>query len=154
MGPLADGLNDRSWRGAGCERMQKALDMFFGCVTEKIEFMTLKMDMDANKVELLMRAALLEDAANISERFGAITAEINVLDDDEVWIALDTGLWPEDKYSPQVEALAKLLWLEIEWEATMGSLPFAWPGLGEYTNITTDYFKMVLDAYGSQKKLD
>ena len=116
--------------------------------------MTLRMDIDANKVELLMRAALLEDAANINERFGAITADINVLDDDEVWITLDSDLWPEDKNSPQVEALAKMLWLEIEWSGTMGTFPFAWPGLGEHTNSATKYFKMVLDAYGSQKKLD
>lgn len=113
--------------------------------------MALKMEMDAQKVELLVRTALLDDAENINERFAALLADINVLDDEEVWITLDSDLWPEDKLSPQVDALAKMLWMEIEWAGTTGTFPFAWPGLGEHTNDTIDYFKMVLDAYGGQK---
>lgn len=112
--------------------------------------MALSMDLDEKKVELLLRAALLDDAANINERFAAMIADIDV-EDDEAWISLDMDLWPEEKISPQAEALAKMLWLEIEWAGTMGTSPFAWPGIGEHTNSATKYFKMVLDAYGGQK---
>ncbi|MCO6384919.1 hypothetical protein [Oceanicola sp. 502str15] len=44
-----------------------------------------------------------------------------------------------------------MLWLEIAWSMTSGAFPFAWPGIGEYADKTTTYFKMVLDAYGGQK---
>ncbi|WP_170571102.1 hypothetical protein [Ruegeria atlantica] len=113
--------------------------------------MNLKMDLDANKVELLMRSALLEDATTVNERLGAIIADITVLDDDEVCISLDEDLWPDAEKATKVEALAEMLWIEVIWEGTSGAFPFAWPGLGEHTNSTPDYFKMVLDAYGSQK---
>lgn len=113
--------------------------------------MALTMDMDAGKVELLLRAALLDDATNVNERFAALIAEINVHDDEAAWITLDMDLWPEDKESPAVEALAKLLWLEVEWESTEGTSPFAWPGIGEHVSSVNDYFKSVLNAYGGQK---
>jgi hypothetical protein len=113
--------------------------------------MALTMDMDATKVELLVRTALLDDAANVNERLGALLAEINVHDDESVWVTLDMDLWPEDKLSPAVEEIAKMLWLEIEWEATEGTFPFAWPGVGEHAANTVEYLKLVLDAYGGQK---
>ena len=113
--------------------------------------MALTMNMDSNKAELLLRAALLDDASNVSERLAALSADISVDDDGEASITLDIDLWPEEKNSPECEAIAKLLWLEIEWLSTTGTFPFAWPGLGEYTDKTTKYFQMVLDAYGGQK---
>lgn len=116
--------------------------------------MALTMDMDAAKAELLLRAALLDDASNVAERLAALSADISVDDDGEAWISLDMDLWPEDKESPEAEAIGKMLWLEIGWSSTSGTFPFAWPGLGEHTDKTKDYFKMVLDAYGCQKPAD
>ncbi len=113
--------------------------------------MNLKIDMDSEKVELLMRSALLEGATTVNERLGAIIADITVLDDSEVCITLDEDLWPDIEKATRVEALAEILWIEVTWEGTSGAFPFAWPALGEHTNNTLEYFKMVLDAYGGQK---
>ncbi|SES65622.1 hypothetical protein [Paracoccus homiensis] len=113
--------------------------------------MALTMDMDARKAELLLRAALLDDASNVGERLAALSADIKVDDDGDAWITLDMDLWPEDKESPEVEAIAKLLWIEIDWSATDGTFPFAWPDLGAQSDKTTTYFKSVLDAYGGQR---
>ena len=113
--------------------------------------MALTMDMDSNKAELLLRAALLDDASNVAERLAALSADINVDDDGDAWITLDMDLWPEDKDSPEAETIAKMLWLKIEWSSTAGTFPFAWPALGEHSDKTTTYFKIVLDAYGGQK---
>ncbi len=60
-------------------------------------------------------------------------------------------LWPADKESPEAEAIAKMLWLEIVWSMTAGTFPFAWPDLGEHSEKTTTYFKMVLEAFGGQR---
>ena len=112
--------------------------------------MNLTMDMDAKKVELLLRAALLDDATNINEKFAALLADIHVDDDEMAWITLDMELWPEDKESPEVEAIAKMLLFDIEWVGTEGTSPFAWPGIGAHADKATEYFKMVLDAYREQ----
>lgn len=109
------------------------------------------MEMDAKKVELLLRAALLDDSKNINERFAALVADIEVDDDGMVCITLDMDLWPEDKVSPEVEAIAKMLMFDVEWVGAVGTSPFAWPGIGEQTNRATEYFKMVLDAYRGQQ---
>ena len=108
-----------------------------------------KIEMTDQKAELLLRSALLEDATNINERFAAISAEIS-LDDDEIWVTLDMDLWPEDKEPTQAIEVAKMLWLEVEWQVVSGNFPFAWPGLGEHTNVTTEYFRMVLDAHAGR----
>lgn len=113
--------------------------------------MALTMDMDSRKAELLLRAALLDDASNVAERLGALSADIKVDDDGDAWITLDLDLWPEDKISSEAETIAKMLWLELEWSSTVGTFPFAWPSLGEHSDKTTKYFEMVLDAYGNQK---
>lgn len=113
--------------------------------------MAFAMDMDSRKAELLLRAALLDDAGNVAEKLAALTADIKVDDNGDAWITLDMDLWPEDKDSPEAEAIAKMLWLEIDWSITDGTFPFAWPGLGAHSNKTTTYLKMVLDAYGGQK---
>lgn len=113
--------------------------------------MALTMEMDSKKAELLLRAALLDDAGNVAERLGALSADICVDDDGYAWITLDMDLWPEDKVSPEAEAIAKMLWLEVEWSLTTGTFPFAWPSLGEHSDKTKTYFKMVLDTYSRQK---
>lgn len=113
--------------------------------------MALTMDMDAKKAELLLRAALLDDANNVGERLAALSADIKVDDDGDAWITLDMDLWPEDKESPEAEAIAKMLWLEIDWSATNGTFPFAWPRISAHSDKTTTYFKMVLDAYSGQR---
>ena len=56
--------------------------------------MALVMDMDAQKAELLLRSALLDDASNIGERLAALSADIRVDYDGEAWITLDMDLWP------------------------------------------------------------
>lgn len=113
--------------------------------------MVLTMGLDAKKAELLFRSALIEDASTVNERLAALIAEIDVDDDGEVRIALDNDLWPDVDKPMKVEKLAEMLWLEIIWEGTLGTFPFAWPGLGEFTDDTVEYFRMVLDAYGGQK---
>lgn len=113
--------------------------------------MALTMNMNSTKAELLLRAALLDDATNVAERLAALSADISVDDDGYAWITLDMDLWPEDKESPEAETIAKMLWLEIEWSSSDGTFPFAWPALGEHSDKTATYFKMVLDAYGGQK---
>lgn len=116
--------------------------------------MALAMDMDAKKVELLLRAALLDDANNVSERLAVLSCDISVDDDGDAWITLDTDLWPECKDSPSAEEIGRMLWLDIDWSMTEGTFPFAWPEVGEHADSTTTYFKMVLDAYKSQKPDD
>lgn len=113
--------------------------------------MALTMDMDSAKAELLLRAALMDNASNVAERLAALSADISVDDECEAWISLDIDLWPEDKDSPEAEAIGKMLWVEIDWSSKSGTFPFAWPGLGEHIDKTKDYFKMVLDAYGGQE---
>ncbi len=113
--------------------------------------MTLKMNMDSVKAELLLRAALLDDASNVNERLAALGADISVDDDGDAWIALDMDLWPEGKDSPEAETIANMLWLDIDWSSISGTFPFAWPGLGEHSDKTTKYLQMVLDAYRGQK---
>lgn len=115
--------------------------------------MHLTMGLNAEKVELLLRSALLDDATNANERFGALLAEITVDDDGEAFIALDLDLWPEHKASPEAEAIADMLMLDIDWAATSGTSPFAWPGMGEHVDSTTKYFELVLKAYREQRSV-
>jgi hypothetical protein len=63
-----------------------------------------KLDLDEEKIALLMRGALLDDATNVSEKLGALLAKISVDDENDVLIALEVDLWPEDK--EPVQALA------------------------------------------------
>lgn len=107
-----------------------------------------KLDLNEDKVVLLIRSALLDDATNISEKLGALRAEIRVHDDNGVWIRLEEDLWPEDKDPAQALAVAELLGLEVEVETIWSAIPFAWPGLGEITSSTSEYTRIMLDAYG------
>ncbi|KQU75463.1 hypothetical protein ASC75_19210 [Aminobacter sp. DSM 101952] len=106
-----------------------------------------KLDLNEEKFILLIRSALLDDATNISERLGALLAEISVDDENCAWIALEADLWPEDKEPVQALAVSALLGLEVELESVWSTIPFAWPGLGEITSSTTEYTKMMLDTY-------
>jgi hypothetical protein len=107
-----------------------------------------KLDLNEEKIALLIRSALLDDAANISERLGALQAVINVDVEIGVWISLEEDLWPEDKDPLQAIAVAELLGVEIEFETMWHTIPFAWPGLGEMTSNTSEYTQMMLNAYG------
>lgn len=106
-----------------------------------------KLDLDEEKIILLIRSALLDDATNISEKLGALQAEISVDDENDVWIILDVDLWPEDKDPLQALAVAELLGVEVELASTSFTIPFAWPGLGELSSSTSEYTRMMLDAY-------
>lgn len=110
----------------------------------------LKLDLNANNITLLIRAALLEDATNVSERLGALLADISVDEEKDVWIMFDDCLWPEDKDPVQARAVADVLGIEVEESMIFRELPFAWPGIGEHTSSTYDYAKMMLAAYAEQ----
>ncbi|TIP14306.1 hypothetical protein [Mesorhizobium sp.] len=106
-----------------------------------------KLELSAGQIDLLIRSALLDDATTVSERLGALQAEINVDQENGLWITLEVDLWPEDKEPVQALAVAKLLGLEVELECALFGAPFAWPGLGEVASNTTEYTAMMLDAY-------
>lgn len=109
-----------------------------------------KIEMSDDKVVLLFRSALLEDATTVNERLAAISADISI-DDDVIWVMLKDDLWPDGKQTKQADAVAKMLWMEIEWSASSGDFPFAWPSFGEVTNSTPEYFSMVLDAHAGRE---
>ena len=111
----------------------------------------LKLDLDAQKIKLLIRSALVEDALNASERLGALFADITVHEDNDVWITFDEDFWPEHKEPVEALAVAALLGISVEQELCLRQLPFAWPGLGEHTSSTAEYTKMMLEAYASQR---
>ncbi len=111
----------------------------------------LKLELDAEKITLLMRSALVEDASNASERLGALFADINVHEGNDVWITFDEDLWPEHKEPVSALAVAALLGITVEQEICLRELPFAWPGLGEHTSSTVEYTEMMLKAYASQR---
>ncbi|NEJ25860.1 hypothetical protein GR247_38205 [Rhizobium leguminosarum] len=106
-----------------------------------------KLDLNAEKITLLIRSALLDDATNVSEKLGALQAQISVDDENDVWISLEDDLWPHDKDPAQALIVAAQLGLEVEFESMWSSTPFAWPGLGELTSSTSEYTQMMLDAY-------
>lgn len=111
----------------------------------------LKLELDAEKITLLIRSALVEDATNASERLGALFADINVHEDNDVWITFDEELWPEHKEPVSALAVATLLGIRVEQEICLRELPFAWPGLGEHTSSTVEYTEIMLKAYASQR---
>jgi hypothetical protein len=106
-----------------------------------------KLDLNEEKITLLIRSALLDDAANISEKLGALQARISVDDDNDVWISLEDDLWPHDKEPVQALTVAAQLGIELELESMWSTIPFHWPGLGELTSSTSEYTQMILDAY-------
>ncbi|MDR9782833.1 hypothetical protein [Rhizobium redzepovicii] len=106
-----------------------------------------KLDLNEEKITLLIRCALLDDATNISEKLGALQAQISVDDENGVWISLEEDLWPQDKEPIQALIVAAQLGIEVELESMWSTIPFAWPGLGELTSSTTEYTQMMLDAY-------
>jgi hypothetical protein len=109
------------------------------------------LELHPEKITLLIRSALVEDATNASERLGALFADINVHEDNDVWITFDEYLWPGHKEPVSALAVAALLGISVEQETCFRELPFAWPGLGEHTSSTVEYTKMMLKAYGSQQ---
>ncbi|KIC38398.1 hypothetical protein [Leisingera sp. ANG-M7] len=111
----------------------------------------LKLELDPERITLLIRSALVEDASNASERLGAIFADINIHEDNDVWITFDEDLWPEHKEPVSALAVAALLGIRVEQELCLRELPFAWPGLGEHTSSTVEYTEMMLKAYASQR---
>jgi len=111
----------------------------------------LKLELDAEKVTLLIRSALVEDASNVSERLGALFADIFVHDDNDVCITFDEDLWPEHKEPVSALAVAAQLGINVDQELCLRELPFAWPGLGELTKSTLEYTEMMLKAYANQR---
>lgn len=106
--------------------------------------------LDEQTISLLLRTALVEDAATLGERIGALLAEIYVDDEGDSCITLDEDLWPEFKEPESAVAVAEMLGSELELNATCMSFPFAWPSLGHATNSTREYVQMLLDAHEQQ----
>ena len=113
----------------------------------------LRLDLDAEKIALLIRSALLDDATNISERLGALMAEISVGDEGDVCISFEVDYWPEAKEPVQALAVAEALGIRIDLEVMLTSPPFAWPGIGELTTNTLEYTKLMLKAYEEHASL-
>ncbi len=106
--------------------------------------------LNEDSISLLLRNALLEDAATPAERLGAQLAEIYVDDELDACIVLDEDLWPDSKEPTSAIAVAQLLGVELELNATCMSFPFAWPGLGHVTTSTRDYVQLLLEAHEEQ----
>ncbi|MDA7425006.1 hypothetical protein [Thalassococcus lentus] len=109
----------------------------------------LTLHLNEETVSTLIRCALLEDAASVNERLGAMRAEISLLDGEEVWITFDE-MWPEDKEPTSALAVAKKLGLEVEQEVSFSTGPFAWSDLGHMTSDTADFTEALLKAYESR----
>jgi hypothetical protein len=106
-----------------------------------------KLDLNEEKIVLLVRSALIEEATNVSERLGALHAEISVDEDNDVCIIFDIDLWPEDKDPTQALAVAGVLGINVDVACTQFTIPFAWPDLGQITSSTSEYTRIMLDAY-------
>lgn len=106
-----------------------------------------KLTLGEDNISLLLRTALLEDAATPAERIGAQLAEIYVDEDGDACIVLDEDLWPESKDPEAAIAVAAMLGAELELNATCMTFPFAWPGLGHATTSTREYVRMLLEAH-------
>jgi hypothetical protein len=107
-------------------------------------------ELDARKVELLIRGALLDDAVNAGERLGALLADVNLDDDGDVSVCLDAELWPEDKTASQAVAVAELLSIDLEQTVTDMTAPFHWPALASETTSMVEYVSVLLDAYAGR----
>jgi hypothetical protein len=103
--------------------------------------------LNEESISLLLRIALLEDAATPSQRIGALLAEISIDDENDAWITLDEDLWPEFKEPEATIAVADTLGTELELVVTCMKHPFAWPGLGHVNSSTLDYVAQMLAAY-------
>lgn len=106
--------------------------------------------LNEDSISLLLRSALLEDAATPAERLGAQLAEIYVDDELDAYILLDEDLWPDAKEPRSAIAVANLLGVELDLNATCMSFPFAWPDLGHVTTSTREYVRMLLEAHEEQ----
>ena len=112
--------------------------------------MKLEIDLTDDKLAMLLRSALLDDAKNVGQRMASLKAEIYV-DDDEASIILDEDLW-EDVFSvPTVDRVAGQLGLEVEWVGSFGGSDFAWPGMAQHFKSTSDYLAVLMEAYHGQK---
>jgi len=78
-------------------------------------------------------------------------AEIGADENNDVWVTLDSDLWPEDKEPEQAMAVARILGVELELSGTYMTMPFHWPGLAQETNSTAEYASVLLDAYAGRK---
>jgi len=67
-----------------------------------------QIEMTDEKVELLTRSALIEDAANVNERIAAVMADISI-EDDVIWATLDDDPWSDVKGATNAESFAKML---------------------------------------------
>lgn len=106
--------------------------------------------LNEKSISMLLRTALVEDAATAGERLGALLAEIYVDDEGDACIVLDEDLWPDSKEPVSAMDVAELLGAELEISATCMSFPFAWPGLGHVTTSTREYVQLLLEAHEEQ----
>ncbi len=109
------------------------------------------LDLNTKNIELLIRAALLDDVTNTGERLAALLADISTDGDGDAWVTLDSDLWPEDKEPTQAMAVAGILGVELEQVGTEMTMPFHWPRLAQETSSTAEYVSVLLDAYAGRK---
>lgn len=113
----------------------------------KLVDISLKFELDAGKIELLIRSALFDDATNAGEQLGAVLAEISVDSENDVWISFESNYWPEEKEPTQALAVAETLGIEVHQELMLVPPPFACPEIAEYASSTLEYTKLMLRAY-------
>jgi hypothetical protein len=107
----------------------------------------LRLDLNKDQVEHLIRCALFEDATNASERMGASLAEIHVDEDLDVFLSFEDHYWPEEKEPHSAREVAALLGVEVFEEVMWTDPLFAWPDLGTVTQSTAEHTRLILDAY-------
>lgn len=107
----------------------------------------LTLHLNEDTVSTLIRCALLKDATTVNERLGAMSAEINLIDKEEVWITFNELLWPEGKEPTSALTVATKLGLEVEQELSFLTEPFAWSDLGSMTSDTAEFTTALLKAY-------
>lgn len=112
----------------------------------------LRLELNEENVILLIRSALIDDAANAGERLGALLAEISFDDEFGVWVTFETDYWPEQKEAFQARAVAKALGVSFDQDIVLCEPPFAWPGIAEFSANTLEYTESMLGAYKEQSK--
>lgn len=103
--------------------------------------------LNEESISLLLRTALLDDAATPAERIGAQLAEIYVDDEGDACMVLDEDLWSDSKEPETAMAVAELLGVELDISVTCMTFPFAWPDLGHVTTSTREYVQLLLEAH-------
>jgi len=141
-----ENLSGQRARPTSRKKMEAEVDQDHASEIEIVDT-TPTLNLNEQKIELLLRMALLDDASNPGERMGALLAEVSVDADNDAFIALDIDFWPEDKEPKQAAKVAEMLGIELDLAISSGRPPFHWPGLAHHTETTVAYVEALLAAY-------